>query len=102
LKWIRRTKCAARVSGRRGHEHALEARFSEDAGVRHAVQRHTSAEAQIRQPGLLMQRTRDVDQRLLEHVLNAGSAVGEALPVFGLEVDGFVRAARPPEEIDEP
>ena len=97
----RGTECAARVSRSRRDEHALEAGLREDAGVRHAVQGHTSAEAQIRQPGVLVQRPRDVYQRFLEHLLHAGSAVGEALSVFGREVDRFVRAARPAEEIDE-
>ena len=43
-----------------------------------AVQRDAAAEAQIRQPGLALERARDVHERVLEHPLHAGGAVGEA------------------------
>ena len=67
----------------------------------HAVERHAAAEAEIRQAGLLVQRARDVDQRVFEHALDAGGAVGEALAFGGLEIDRLVRVARRAEQIDE-
>ena len=39
-----------------------------------------------------MERARDVDERVLEHALDAGGAVGEALAFGGLEIDRIVRA----------
>ena len=48
-----------------------------------------------------MQRARHVHQRVLEHPLDAGGAIGEAPPVGGLEVDRLVRVARTAEQLDE-
>ena len=90
----RRAQRAAGVAGRGRHEHPLEAGLGEDPRVGDAVERHAAAEAQIRQAGLPVQRARDVDQRVLEHALHAGGAIGEA-PAFGrVEVDRLVRSAR--------
>ena len=60
--------------------------------IRQAVQRHAAAETQIRQPRLLMERARDVHERVLEHTLHARRAVGEAPALGGPEVDRLVRA----------
>ena len=46
-------------------------------------------------------RARHVDQRVLEHALDAGGAIGEA-PVGGLQIDRLVRVTRTPEQRDEP
>ena len=48
-----------------------------------------------------MQRARDVHERVLEHPLNAGGAIGEAPALRGLEVDRLVRVARTAEQLDE-
>ena len=97
----RRAHRAAGVARRRRHEHALEAGFGEEARVGHAVQRDAAAEAQVGQTGLPSQRPRDVEQRVLEHALHAGGAVGEAAAVVALQVDRVVGMARRAEQIDE-
>ena len=98
----RRAERAAGIAGRGRHEHALEAGLREDARIGDAVQRHASAEAEIRQLRFLLQRARDVHERVLEHALHAGGAVGEAPAFGGLEVDRLVGRTRRPEELDEP
>ena len=77
-------------------EHALEAGLGENPRVRDAVERHATAETQIRQAGFPVQRARHVDQRILEHPLDAGGAIGEAPAVGGFEVDRLVRVPRRP------
>ncbi len=101
---VRIERCTERAPGitrSRGDEHALESRFGQDPRVGDDVERYAAAKTQIRQAGLLMERTCDVDQRVLEHPLDAGGAIGEATPFGGFEVDRLVRAARRSEQIDE-
>ena len=97
----RRTQRAAGIAGRRRNEHALEPGLGQDPRVRDAVQRHAAGETQIRQTALMAEPPRDVQQRVLEHPLHAGRAVGEALPLRGLQIDRIVRVARRSEQIDE-
>jgi hypothetical protein len=87
---------AARVAGRRRHEQALETGFGEEPCVGHAIERHATAEAQVGQAGFAPQRPRDVQQRVLEHRLHAGRAVGEPAAVVALQIDRIVGVAGAP------
>ena len=97
----RGAKRAAGIARRRRHEHAIESGLREDSRVGDAVQRNAAAETQVAQAGLALQRARHVDQRVLEHTLDAGGAISKA-PAFGrLEIDRVVRASWWSEQIDE-
>ena len=54
---------AARVARRGRHEHPLEPGLAQDARVGAPVQRHAAAEAEIGEPGLALQRPREIDQQ---------------------------------------
>ena len=97
----RRAERAAGVAGRRRDEHALESGLGQDPRIRDTVERDAAAEAEVGQPGLAPEARRDVDEDVLEHALDAGGAIGEALPLGGLEIDRLVRMARRAEEVDE-
>src|SRR6516164_1673430 len=77
---------AARIARRGWHEHAIETRLREDPRVGHTVEGDTAAETQIREPRFLTERTRDPDQRVLQHALDACRAVREPAPFRRLDV----------------
>ncbi len=93
---------AARIAGRRRHEDAFEARLRQNSRVGDAVQRHATAQAQIRQSSFLAKRPRNIHQRVLEHALHAGRAIGEAPAVGSFQIDRLIRIARRPKQFHEP
>ena len=97
----RRTQGAAGVTGRRRHQDALETRFGEDAGIGDAIERHAAAKTEVRQAGLPMQSSRDVDQYLFDDELHARGTVGEAPAIRSGQIDRLVGLAGRTEQVDE-
>src|SRR5438105_4095483 len=97
----RRAHRASSVARSRGDKYTLEARFREETRVGHAVQGHTAPQTEIGQPGFLMERSRDLHQRVLQHPLYAGCAIGIALSLRRFQIYRFIRAARGAKQIDE-
>src|ERR1044071_10116022 len=62
---------AAGVAGRGRDEDALEAGLAEDARVGDSVERDAAADAEIGEARFLLQRARDVDERVFEHALRS-------------------------------
>src|SRR5581483_12357824 len=93
---------AARISGRAGNEHPLEPALAQDAGVGAAVQGHAAAQAEVGNLQLDAERTREIDQRILEDELHRSGHVRKPLPLLRLEVDRLPWLARRPERVEEP
>src|SRR5205085_10738390 len=92
---------AAGVAGRAGNEDAGEPRFAQDARIGAAVERDAAAEAEVVEPRLLVEPSRQIDQRLLEDPLHGAGDVGEAAALLAREVDGIPGIARRSEDVDE-
>ena len=95
------THGTAGIARRGWNKYPLEAGLLEDAVVGDAIQGHAAAQAQVGQSGLTLQRPRHFDQYVFQNQLNACGAVGEASPVWSLELDGLVPIAGRSEDIDE-
>src|SRR6266702_1041281 len=96
--------CAQRTSGvtrSRRDEDALESRFCKETRVGDAVQCNATSQAEVRNPGLLVERSSDVHQDVFQNLLYAGGAIGEPLPFGRTQIDCFIGAARRTEKVDE-
>jgi len=98
----RRAQRASRVARCRRDENSLEARLRKDPCVGHTVQGHAASQTEIGQAGFLMECSGYLDERVLQDLLHAGRAIGEALPIRTFEVNGFIRIARRTKEFDKP
>jgi hypothetical protein len=69
----------ARIASNRLHENVAERRFGDDPTVHHRIERDAAGQAEIFLPGLLVQRSEQMEDDVLEHDLCAGGYVLMAL-----------------------
>ena len=69
---------AAGVAWRGWHEHVVESRLGQDAGIRHTVESDAAAETEIRLPRFAAEPRGDVDEDVFEHALHTGGTIGSA------------------------
>jgi hypothetical protein len=97
----RGTQSATRIAGSRRHEYSFKPRFTQNALICNAIQRHAAAKTKIRKLGLLVKRPGRVDQDILKNPLNTGGAIGKSPSFSRVQVDRFKGISWRAEQFDK-